>query len=163
VICGRKLWLTALGRARRSASGTTHKHSIKAIDRLVGSKHLHAERKQIYAGLVAHLLDKSVHPTIVVDGVDFQDHLGHAALVARSTVEPFLFTRWSANMLASKIGRPFDDFSTTSQRCYQQAASQFSSEMLGLRLPGFPQLKRGDGTTSDASGIAHSFTSTENG
>lgn len=80
VLRGRRLWLTALGRARRSS--TTPKHSIKAIDRLLGSHLLQAERRRVYAALVTSLVRRPFQPIILVDEVEFQDTKGTAALVA---------------------------------------------------------------------------------
>jgi hypothetical protein len=60
--------LTQLGRYR---AGTAYvKHHIKAVDRLLGNHHLHAEREGIYRALSARVLAGIARPVIVVDWAD---------------------------------------------------------------------------------------------
>src|SRR5262252_4827408 len=72
VLRGRRLWLTALGRARRTTKGAKPKHSIKAIDRLLGNPLLHSERRNVYAAMISTLLGAAPRPVILVDEVQFQ-------------------------------------------------------------------------------------------
>ena len=67
---GGRLSLTHLGRRR---AGNAHvKHHIKAIDRLLGNQHLHAERDDIYRTLALSLLQNSKRPILLVDWADFE-------------------------------------------------------------------------------------------
>src|SRR5262245_30358662 len=65
LVCGGKLWLTALGRALPGA--TTDKHRIKAIDRLLGNRALHEELVLFYRVLAARLLKRTKTPIVVID------------------------------------------------------------------------------------------------
>ncbi len=68
LLSGGKLSLTQLGRYR---AGTAYvKHHIKAVDRLLGNHHLHAEREGIYRALSARVLAGIARPVIVVDWAD---------------------------------------------------------------------------------------------
>lgn len=68
LLSGGKLSLTQLGRYR---AGTAYvKHHIKAVDRLLGNHHLHAEREGIYRALSARVLAGVARPVIVVDWTD---------------------------------------------------------------------------------------------
>lgn len=62
---GGLLWLTALGRSLHA--NTSLKHRIKAIDRLLGNKHLHREVGSFYAALATLLVRKEASPWIAVD------------------------------------------------------------------------------------------------
>ena len=50
--------VTGLGRNLKSHSKTKTKHDIKRMDRLIGNKHLHKERKDIYHYLTTQLVGK---------------------------------------------------------------------------------------------------------
>jgi len=64
----RRLTLTELGRA---LIGTAHvKHSIKRVDRLLGNRHLAAERFDLYQALARRLVGALAQPLIVVDWTD---------------------------------------------------------------------------------------------
>ena len=68
LLSGGRLSLTQLGRYR---AGTAYvKHHIKAVDRLLGNRHLHAEREGIYRVLSARVLAGVARPVIVVDWAD---------------------------------------------------------------------------------------------
>ena len=57
----------------RRRPGDAHvKHHIKAIDRLLGNRHLHAERDDIYRALALSLLQNSKRPILLVDWADFE-------------------------------------------------------------------------------------------
>ena len=62
---GGRLWLSALGRSRPSA--TSDKHSIKAIDRLLGNRALQRELGSIYAAMASVLLKDCKSPVVLVD------------------------------------------------------------------------------------------------
>ena len=65
---GQRLWLTALG---RSIGGTVkEKHSIKRIDRLLGSVALDAERGEWYGWIAGVVLGGCRRPVILVDWSD---------------------------------------------------------------------------------------------
>lgn len=65
---GRRLTLTELG---RSVIGPGRvKHGIKRIDRLLGNRHLAAERGDIYRALARRLIGASREPTIIIDWSD---------------------------------------------------------------------------------------------
>lgn len=64
----RRLTLTELGRALISPAQV--KHSIKRVDRLLGNRHLVAERAQLYQGLARRLVGTLPEPLIVVDWTD---------------------------------------------------------------------------------------------
>jgi len=65
---GRRLTLTELGRALVGAARV--KHSIKRIDRLLGNRHLAAERFSLYQVLARRLVGALAQPLIVVDWTD---------------------------------------------------------------------------------------------
>jgi len=64
----RRLTLTELGRALISPAHV--KHSIKRVDRLLGNRHLAAERAQLYQALARRLVGTLPEPLIVVDWTD---------------------------------------------------------------------------------------------
>jgi len=68
LILGAKLALTALGRNLRSAAYA--KHGIKRVDRLLGNRHLHAERSLIYRAIAHWLLAATPRPVLLVDWAD---------------------------------------------------------------------------------------------
>lgn len=65
---GGKLALTHLGRHRGGSAFV--KHHIKAVDRLLGNRRLHAERTAVYQALARTLLRGLSRPTIIVDWAD---------------------------------------------------------------------------------------------
>lgn len=65
---GSKLSVTQLGRHRAGAAYT--KHHIKAADRLLGNRHLHAERDGIYRAVAKTLLSGIERPLVLVDWSD---------------------------------------------------------------------------------------------
>jgi hypothetical protein len=68
VLGGSNLSLTQLGRYRPGTAYT--KHHIKAADRLLGNRHLHAERDGIYRAITRTLLAGIQRPLILVDWSD---------------------------------------------------------------------------------------------
>jgi len=54
--------VTGLGRNLRAHSKTKTKHDIKRMDRLIGNKHLHNERKGLYQYLTLQLVGEQKHP-----------------------------------------------------------------------------------------------------
>ncbi len=82
LLMGAKLALTQLGRGLR---GTAHtKHEIKMVDRLLGNRHLQAERQDIYRALAATLLRGVKRPVIIVDWSDFE--LGREWLMLKAAL-----------------------------------------------------------------------------
>ena len=69
-LSGGALSLTALGRWR--AGGAYEKHQIKAVDRLLGNRHLHREHDRIYAAIAAQVLGGIARPVVIVDWSDFE-------------------------------------------------------------------------------------------
>jgi hypothetical protein len=67
---GSTLSLTQLGRHR--AGSAYAKHHIKAADRLLANRHLHAERDGIYRALARTLLVGIKRPVIIVDWSDLE-------------------------------------------------------------------------------------------
>ncbi len=60
------------------------KHRIKSVDRLLGNRHLHAERIEVYAALAAEVLSETDRPVLVVDWSDGQE--GRQWLLLRASV-----------------------------------------------------------------------------
>ncbi len=82
LLVGQRLSLSHLGRHR---SGHGHpKHHIKAVDRLLGSRHLHAERDGIYREMATALLAGVARPVLIVDWSDFE--LGRKWLMIKAAV-----------------------------------------------------------------------------
>ena len=65
---GGKLTLTQLGRHRRG--GAYVKHHIKAVDRVLGNRHLHGERHGVYRALAKTVLQGVERPVILVEWAD---------------------------------------------------------------------------------------------
>ena len=78
LIDGERLWLTALGRARPGTA--RRKHAIKAVDRLLGSAALHAQRRAVYGAIAQLILRREARPIVLVDTVEIR--VGWFALVA---------------------------------------------------------------------------------
>src|SRR5215211_5657846 len=68
LVLGAKLALTSLGRNLRSTAYP--KHSIKRVDRLLGNRHLHAERSLIYRAVAHWLLAATPRPILLIDWAD---------------------------------------------------------------------------------------------
>ena len=68
LVLGAKLALTQLGRNVRSTAYP--KHSIKRVDRLLGNRHLHAERSLIYQAVAHWLLAATPRPVLLIDWAD---------------------------------------------------------------------------------------------
>ena len=79
---GGKLSLTHLGRSL--VADSYEKHRIKSVDRLLGNRHLHAERIEVYAALARELLSDTPTPVLVVDWAD--GHEGRQWLLLRASV-----------------------------------------------------------------------------
>jgi len=70
LVLGGKAALTQLGRNR---AGDAHvKHHIKAVDRLLGNRHLHAECSAIYRAIAKTLFAGTPRPVLTVDWSDFE-------------------------------------------------------------------------------------------
>lgn len=80
-IHGRRLTLMDLARAWPGAERI--RAPLKALDRLLGNRHLHAERSHLYTGM-ARWLVRSKQPVIVIDWSDLKSdgswHLLRAAM-----------------------------------------------------------------------------------
>ena len=68
LLSGGRLALTHLGRHR--AGRAFVKHHIKAVDRLLGNRHLHRERDGVYRALARTVLGGVARPVILVDWAD---------------------------------------------------------------------------------------------
>jgi hypothetical protein len=85
LVRGAKLALTPLGRNLRSAAYP--KHSIKRVDRLLGSAHLRRERALIYRAIAHRLLATTPRPVLLVDWADCGPPNGrHRWLLLRAAV-----------------------------------------------------------------------------
>ena len=62
---GRRCWLTHIGRSLDS--GTSEKHSIKRVDRLLGNRQLSDERVHWYQWISQLLVTGCAHPVVLVD------------------------------------------------------------------------------------------------
>lgn len=82
LLSGGKLSLTHLG--RWLAGPSYEKHRIKSVDRLLGNRHLHGERLEVYRRLTHELLKGSSRPVILVDWSD--GHPGRKWLLLRAAV-----------------------------------------------------------------------------
>jgi len=60
-------YVTLTGLGRRLSSSIKTKHKIKKVDRLIGNKHLHKERIEIYKELSRRLIGHRKTPHIIVD------------------------------------------------------------------------------------------------
>ena len=70
LVMGGKAALTQMGRNR---AGEAHvKHHIKAVDRLLGNRHLHREWASVYKAIAQTLLAKVQRPVLTVDWSDFE-------------------------------------------------------------------------------------------
>ena len=77
---GGKLALTHLGRHREGAAFI--KHHIKAVDRLLGNRHLHRERIDVYTQMAHTLLAHIDRPLIIIDWADCELERGLLILKA---------------------------------------------------------------------------------
>jgi hypothetical protein len=102
LIRGEELWLTALGRARPGKAA--RKHSIKAVDRLLGNPLLYAERKQVYAAIAAQLLGKRPCPVVLVDTMEIRPRA--YALTAALAYEGRTFPIYSLVTTKGKVTGP---------------------------------------------------------
>lgn len=82
VLAGAKLTLTHLGRSLGGRALV--KHQIKAVDRLLGNRHLHGERQAIYRSMAGSLLLGNKRPVILIDWSDFE--LGRKWLMIKAAV-----------------------------------------------------------------------------
>jgi len=116
LIFGQRLWLTALGRALTSKAQP--KHSIKAVDRLLGNKHLHRDRFRVARTIVAWLVRRRADVVILIDTFEIR----HKVVMVTASI--------------AHDGRSFPIWSTTTGKL-RLAASQcrrFLNE-LGRVLP----------------------------
>lgn len=94
LIVGKKLWLTALGRSLPTTA--RRKHAIKAVDRLLGNRHLHRERFEIAAALAAMLMRRNCQPILLVDTVEVRHRL--IAITAALAYDGRSFPLWSTRV-----------------------------------------------------------------
>lgn len=65
LLCAGKTSLTSIGRT--IAVGTTQKHGIKRVDRLLGNQRLWSELREFYKAIARRLIPEGSRPVIVVD------------------------------------------------------------------------------------------------
>ena len=82
LLSGGRLALTHLGRHR--AGRAFVKHHIKAVDRLLGNRHLNRERDGVYRALARTVLGGVARPVILVDWAD--SALAHKQLILKAAV-----------------------------------------------------------------------------
>lgn len=70
LVLGSKATLSALGRSRAGRAGV--KHHIKAVDRLLGNRHLQRECAAVYRAIAQTLLTGVRRPVLTVDWSDFE-------------------------------------------------------------------------------------------
>lgn len=91
LICGRRLTLMDVARSWLGAERV--RAPLKALDRLLGNRHLHAEREGVYAGMARWLI-RSARPVILVDWSDLKSdrswHLLRAAVPIGGRALPIL-------------------------------------------------------------------------
>ena len=80
LLLGAKATLAELGRGLRN--DVLEKHNIKCADRLLGNRHLWAERLSVYQALASWLLSSTQRPWIIVDWSDIEAGRGHLVLKA---------------------------------------------------------------------------------
>jgi hypothetical protein len=81
LIGGRKLWLTALGRALPGAA--MRKHAIKAVDRLLGNALLYRERPRVAAAIARLIIKRRATIVVLIDTVEIRHKvIGFVASVA---------------------------------------------------------------------------------
>ena len=79
LIAGRRLTLIDVARSWLGAERV--RAPLKALDRLLSNRHLHAERERVYAGM-AQWLVRTTHPVIIVDWSDLKADLSWHVLRA---------------------------------------------------------------------------------
>lgn len=79
LIAGRRLTLIDVARSWLGAERV--RAPLKALDRLLSNRHLHAERERVYAGM-AQWLVRTAHPVIIVDWSDLKADLSWHVLRA---------------------------------------------------------------------------------
>ena len=79
LIAGRRLTLIDVARSWLGADRV--RAPLKALDRLLSNRHLHAERERVYAGM-AQWLVRTTHPVIIVDWSDLKADLSWHVLRA---------------------------------------------------------------------------------
>ena len=81
LVSGKKLWLTALGRAL--PSDAMGKHAIKAVDRLLGNKLLYRDRRRIAAAIARLVIKQRAAVLVLVDTVEIRHKvIGFVASIA---------------------------------------------------------------------------------
>lgn len=71
LLVGRQLSLSGLGRALVSPARV--KHNIKRVDRLVGNRHLCAQRMQLYRTMTRLVVGQTQRPVIILDWSDLRE------------------------------------------------------------------------------------------
>ena len=84
-IDSRRLSVTGLGRGIESSA--MEKHNIKRADRLIGNRHLSAEREDVYLCFSHLLLGSTQRPVILVDWSDLDQYQHHYLLRASVAVD----------------------------------------------------------------------------
>lgn len=109
LIAGRRLTLMDVARSWLGAERV--RAPLKALDRLLGNRHLHAERERVYAGMARWLMG-SARPVILVDWSDLKPdrswHLLRAAVPIGGRALPILDKVFPGGMQGSpKAERQF--------------------------------------------------------
>lgn len=99
LIVGRRLWLTALGRALPTEA--RRKHAIKSVDRLLGNRHLQRDRFRIAQGLVRTLVRPPARPVVLIDTVEIRHKV--VAVTASLAHEGRSFPFWSTTLRALRL------------------------------------------------------------
>jgi len=100
----RRLTLTELGRALIGAERP--KHDIKRIDRLLGNRHLTAERFELYQALARRVVGALREPLIVVDWSDLNPNRRWQLLRAAMPIGGRCLTLYEEVHPLSRLGNP---------------------------------------------------------
>jgi hypothetical protein len=96
LIVGRRLWLTALGRALPTEAH--RKHAIKSVDRLLGNRWLQRERFRVAQALVRTLVRPGARPVVLIDTVEIRHKV--VAVTASLAHDGRSFPFWSTTLRA---------------------------------------------------------------
>lgn len=142
LILGGRLTVTGLGRALRS--GTTVKHAIKRMDRLLSNTRLQGEREQIHAAMIHWLLGAQTQPVIVVDWSDLTADRRWQVVRASLPVGGRALTLYEEIHPLRRLTNPHVHraFLRTLQRLVPTGATPIVVTDAGFRAPWFREVER---------------------
>lgn len=127
LLVGKRLWLTALGRAMPTSART--KHAIKAVDRLLGNRLLYRDRLRIAAAVTATLLRRECRPVVLIDTMEIR----HKVVAVTASL--------------AHAGRSFPIWSTTTDALRLRASRcrRFLKQLVQVLPPGCQPIVVTDG------------------